>query len=64
MQNENVAKTNGESNNFEGRMIAKSETNETQWKYVAFLTITNRRVRQTNRKRNASATVQNWRNRP
>ena len=47
MQNENVAKTSGESKNFEGHMIAKSEIVKKQWKYVAFLTATNRRVRQT-----------------
>ena len=47
MQNENVAKTSGENNNFEGHMIAKSEIVKNQWKYVAFLTATNRRVRQT-----------------
>ena len=48
MQNENVAKTSGESKNFEGRMIAKSESvKKTQWKYITFLTATNRRVRQT-----------------
>ena len=48
MQNENVAKTSGENKNFEGRMIAKSEiVKKKQWKYIAFLTATNRRVRQT-----------------
>ncbi len=47
MQNENVAKTSGESKNFEGRMIAKSEIVKKRLKYVAFLTATNRRVRQT-----------------
>ena len=47
MQNEKVAKTSGESNDFEGRMVAKSEIIQKQWKYIAFLTATNRRVRQT-----------------
>ena len=47
MQNEKVAKTSGESNNFEGRMVAKSEIIKKQAKYLAFLTATNRRVRQT-----------------
>ena len=47
MQNEKVAKTSGESKNFEGRMIAKSEIVKKRWKYVAFLTATKRRVRQT-----------------
>ena len=47
MQNEKVAKTSGESKNFEGRMVAKSEIIKKQWKYVSFLTTPNRRVRQT-----------------
>ena len=47
MQNQKVAKTIGESKNFEGRMVAKSEILKKQWKYNAFLTATNRRVRQT-----------------
>ena len=47
MQNEKVAKTNGESNNFEGRMAAKSEIIKKQLKYVSFLATPNRRVRQT-----------------
>ena len=47
MQNEKVAKTNGESKNFEGRMFAKTEFVKKRWKYIAFLTATNRRVRQT-----------------
>ena len=47
MQNENVAQTNGENKNFEGRMVAKSEIIKNQWKYVTFMTATNRRVRQT-----------------
>ena len=47
MQNENVAKTSGESKNFEGRMVTKREMFKKQWKYIAFLTATNRRVRQT-----------------
>ena len=47
MQNEKVAKTSGESKNFEGRMVAKSEIIKKQLKYIAFLTATNRRVRQT-----------------
>ena len=46
MQNENDAKTSGESKNFEGRMIAKSEIVKKQLKYIACLTATNRRVRQ------------------
>ena len=47
MRNEKVAKTSGESNNFEGRMIAKSEIIKKHLKNVAFLTATNRHVRQT-----------------
>ena len=47
MQNENVAKTNGESKNFEGRMVAKSKIIKQQLKYIAFSAATNRRVRQT-----------------
>ena len=47
MQNENVAQTSGESKNFEGRMITQSEIVKKQWKYIVFLTATNRRVRQT-----------------
>ena len=47
MRNEKVAKTSGESKNFEGRMIAKSEIIKKHWKNVAFLSATNRYVRQT-----------------
>ena len=47
MHNQKVAKTSGESKNFEGRMVAKSEIIKNQLKYIAFLTATNRRVRQT-----------------
>ena len=47
MQNEKVAKTSGESKNFEGCMVAKSEINKKQWKYITCLTATNRRVGQT-----------------
>ena len=47
MQNQKVAKTSGESKNFEGRMVAKSEIIKKQWKHIACLTATNRRVRQT-----------------
>ena len=47
MQNEKVAKTSGENKNFEGRMVAKSKSIKNQWKYLVFLTATNRRVRQT-----------------
>ena len=47
MQNENVVKTSGEKKNFEGHMITKSEIVKKRWKYVAFLTATKRRVRQT-----------------
>ena len=47
MQNQKVAKTSGESKNFEGHIVAKSKIIKNQWKYVAFLTATNRRVRQT-----------------
>ena len=32
-----VAKTNGESKNFEGRTVAKIEIIKKQWKYIAFL---------------------------
>ena len=48
MQNEKVAKTNGENKNFKGRMIAKSEIDKKKpMKYSPCLTATNRRVRQT-----------------
>ena len=47
MQNQQVAKTSGESKNCEGRMVARSVIIKNQWKHVAFLTTTNRRVRQT-----------------
>ena len=47
MQTEKVAKTNGENKNFEGRMFAKSEIVKKRLYYIAFLTTTNRRVRQT-----------------
>ena len=47
MQNEKVVKTSGESNNFEGRRVAKSKIIKNQWKYVVFLTATKRCVRQT-----------------
>ena len=47
MQNQNVSKTNGENNNFEGRMAATSESVQIHWKYVSFLTTPNRHVRQT-----------------
>ena len=47
MQNEKVAKTNGESKNLEGHMFAKSEIVKKLRKYITFLTATNRRVRQT-----------------
>ena len=47
MQNQKVAKTSGESKNFEARMVAKSKIIKNQLKYVVFLTATNRRVRKT-----------------
>ena len=47
MQNQNVSKTIGESNNFEGRMAAKSKNAEVHWKYASFLVTRNRHVRQT-----------------
>ena len=47
MQNEKVAKTSGESKNFEGRMATKSEIIKKQLKNIAFLTTPNRHVRQT-----------------
>ena len=47
MQNEKVAKTSGESKNFEGRMVAKSEILKKHLEYITLLTATNRRVRQT-----------------
>ena len=47
MQNEKVAKTSGESKNFQSRMIAKSEIIKKRLKYIAFWAATNRRVRQT-----------------
>ncbi len=46
-QTRKVSKTSGESKIPEGRMITKSEIVKKQWKYIAFLTATNRRVRQT-----------------
>ena len=47
MQNEKVAKTSGESKNFEGDMFARSEIIKKLLKYIACLTTTKRRVRQT-----------------
>ena len=47
MHNENVSKTIGENDNFEGRMAAKNEFVKIHWKYVSFLTTQNRHVRQT-----------------
>ena len=59
MQNENVAKTSGESNNFEGHMITKSEivkkTNEIYSNFDSHKSA----CAPNHRKRNASATVQN-----
>ena len=47
MQNGKVPETNGESQNFEGHMIATSEIVKMHWKYVLFLTCQNLHVRQT-----------------
>ena len=59
MQNEKVAKTNGESKDFEGRMFAKSEiVKKTYVIYSIFDSHKSARA-PNHRKRNASATVQN-----
>ena len=47
MQNGKVSETIGRRKNVEGHMIAKSEIVKMHWKYVSFLTIQNRHVRQT-----------------
>jgi len=47
MQNGKVPETIGESNTFEGGMIAKSAIVKMNLKYVSFLTCQNRHVRQT-----------------
>ena len=46
-QNENVSKTVGESNIFEGRIPANSEIVKIRLKYVFSLTTQNRHARQT-----------------
>ena len=47
MPNGKEPKRTGESKNFEGHMIAKSEIDKIRLKYVTFLTTRNRHVRQT-----------------
>ena len=47
MQNQNVSKTSGENNNFEGRMATTSEIAQIHLKYASFLATPNRHVRQT-----------------
>ena len=47
MQNQKGTQTSGENNNFEGRTVTKIEIIKKQLKYIALLTATNRRVRQT-----------------
>ena len=46
-QNENVSKTIGESNNFEGHIAAKRGIVKIHWEFVAFSTPQNRHVRAT-----------------
>ena len=46
-QNENVSKTSGKSNYFEGDIATKSEIVKIRWKFVSFLTPQNRHVRAT-----------------
>ena len=65
MQNEKVAKTIGEIKNFEGRMFAKSEIVK-KLKTLEIYSIFGSHksaCAPNQKKRNASATVQNWRNR-
>ena len=45
-QNENVSKTSGESNTFEGHIAAKSGIVKIHWKFVSLLTPQNRHVRE------------------
>ena len=59
MQNENVAKTSGESKNFEGRMIAKSGTVKKTIEICIIFDSHKSACAPNHRKRNASATVQN-----
>ena len=63
MQNEKVAKTNGETKNFEGRMFAKSEILKKTIEICNIFDSHKAACAANHRKRNASATVQNWRNR-
>ena len=58
MQNEKVAKTNGESKNFEGRMVAKNLIIEKRLEYIHFDGHKSA-CAPNHRKRIASATVQN-----
>ena len=46
-QNENVSKTTGESNNFEGHIAAKTGIVEIRLEFVSFLTPQNRHVHAT-----------------
>ena len=46
-QNENVSKTSGESNNFEGHITRQSGIVKIPWQFVSFLTPQNRHVRAT-----------------
>ena len=46
VQNENVLETNGESNNFEGPVGAKTKIVEIHWKHIAFLATQILHVRQ------------------
>ena len=46
-QNENVSKTIGESNNFEGHIATKNGIVKIRWNFVSLLTPQNRHVRAT-----------------
>ena len=59
MQNEKVAKTSGESKNFEGRMVAKREIIKKSMEIYSIFDSHKSACAPNHRKRNASATVQN-----
>ena len=59
MQNEKVAKTSGESKNFEGRMVAKNEIIKKTTEIYSIFGNHKPACAPNHGKRNASATVQN-----
>ena len=63
MLNEKVAKTSGDSKNFEGRMIAKSEIIKKTMEIYIIFDSHKSACAPNHRKRNASATMQKCRNR-